>query len=58
MRATVTDPVCGMQIDLQKAAGISVYHGQTYHFCSNGCKAAFDKEPEKYSLHAGHAHGS
>lgn len=51
----VTDPVCGMQIDEGKAAGTSVYHGQTYYFCSNGCKAAFDKEPEKYAEHAGHA---
>lgn len=27
----VTDPVCGMQIDERKAAGTSVYHGQTYY---------------------------
>ena len=53
----VTDPVCGMQIDERKAAGTSVYHGRTYYFCSNGCKAAFDKEPEKYAEHAGHPRG-
>lgn len=57
MAPVVTDPVCGMQIDPKKAAGMSVYHGQTYYFCSTGCKTAFDKDPEKYAQHAGHAHG-
>lgn len=45
----MTDPVCGMQIDPRKAAGTSLYHAQTYYFCSTGCKAAFDKEPERYA---------
>ncbi len=44
----VKDPVCGMEIDPKTAAGISAYQGQTYYFCSNGCKKAFDKEPAKY----------
>jgi len=44
----VRDPVCGMEIDEKKAAASSVYKGQTYFFCSQGCKSAFDKEPEKY----------
>lgn len=44
----VTDPVCGMEIDPNQAAGKSEYKGQTYYFCSLGCKKAFDKEPEKY----------
>ncbi|EIK53318.1 YHS domain-containing protein [Stutzerimonas stutzeri] len=26
----------------------SVYKGDTYHFCSDGCKDIFDNEPEKY----------
>ena len=42
------DPVCGMDIDEKTAAGKSVYQGQTYYFCSPGCKQAFDKEPQKY----------
>lgn len=53
----VVDPVCGMEIAEREAAGTSVYHGQTYYFCSRGCKADFDKEPEKYVEHAGRAHG-
>ena len=26
----------------------SEYEGDTYHFCSDGCKDIFDNEPEKY----------
>jgi len=44
----VKDPVCGMDINEKTAAGKSEYQGQTYYFCSTGCKRAFDKEPQKY----------
>ena len=44
--ATVTDPVCGMQIDPAKAAGKSDYKGKTYYFCSDHCKKTFDDNPE------------
>lgn len=53
------DPVCGMDVD-EKTALRSEYKGQTYYFCSPGCKRAFEKEPEKYvgkaqaGAHAGH----
>ena len=42
------DPVCGMQVDPAKAAGMSQYQGQTYYFCSKGCKAKFDANPGQY----------
>ncbi len=42
------DPVCGMDVDEKTATAKSVYQGQTYYFCSPGCKQAFDKEPQKY----------
>ena len=42
------DPVCGMTVDEKTAAGQSVYKGQTYYFCSTGCKKSFDANPEKY----------
>lgn len=48
MAITVHDPVCHMDINPVTAAGTSEYKGQTYYFCSLGCKASFDKEPEKY----------
>ena len=42
------DPVCGMSVDEQKA--ITIRHGgQTYYFCSAGCKATFEKTPGKYA---------
>lgn len=55
------DPICGMDVEEAKAAGKSEYNGKTYYFCSAGCKAEFDKEPEKYagkehSHEEGHAH--
>jgi len=37
-----------MDIDPATAAGTSEYKGQTYYFCSLGCKKSFDKEPGKY----------
>lgn len=42
------DPVCGMAVDEQKAAGTSVYHGVTYYFCATVCKLLFEKQPGKY----------
>ena len=56
----VKDPVCGMEVDPKTAGGKSDYKGQTYYFCSLGCKKAFDQEPEKYANAPAHGneHGS
>ena len=43
-----TDPVCGMQVEAENAAGQSEYRGQTYYFCSQGCKEGFEQNPEQY----------
>ncbi|HEY4688577.1 MAG TPA: YHS domain-containing protein [Anaerolineae bacterium] len=51
----VKDLVCGMEVDPKTAAGKTEYQGQTYYFCSPGCKKAFDKDPEKH-IHASHEH--
>lgn len=48
-----TDPVCGMQVDEQKAAGRSEHEGQTYYFCGQGCKQKFDENPEQYANKSG-----
>src|SRR5512138_3901263 len=56
MANTVHDPVCGMDIDPATAAGTSEYKGQTYYFCSPGCKKSFDKDPEKYVGQSDHEH--
>ncbi|HXG51384.1 MAG TPA: YHS domain-containing protein [candidate division Zixibacteria bacterium] len=42
------DPVCGMNVEEQKAAGTSEYKGRTYFFCCRSCKEKFDRDPEKY----------
>jgi YHS domain-containing protein len=57
----VKDPVCGMDVDPKTAVEKSDYQGKTYYFCSQGCKKAFDKEPQKYAgkaedSHSGHIH--
>ena len=46
---TATDPVCGMEVRPQNAAGTSDYDGQTYFFCSTGCRTRFDENPAAYA---------
>ncbi len=58
---TAKDPVCGMDVDIDKAAATSTYQGQTYYFCAPGCKKAFDQDPAKFvtgkgEMHGGHMH--
>jgi YHS domain-containing protein len=43
------DPVCGMDVEEQKAAGTSQYQGRSYFFCSKSCKEKFDRNPEQYA---------
>jgi Cu+-exporting ATPase len=42
-----------MTVDRQKAAFRSRYKGRPVFFCSAGCKARFDAEPERYLDPAG-----
>src|SRR6202165_4620168 len=44
----VRDPVCGMSVDPAHAEYRSSRNGETYYFCSAGCKETFDKDPGKY----------
>ena len=46
--AQVKDPVCGMRIDPNAAAGQSTHQGTTYYFCSTACKGKFDANPGEY----------
>jgi Cu+-exporting ATPase len=43
------DPVCGMAVNVDKAAGTSTYDGKTFYFCSPGCKQKFDANPAGYA---------
>ncbi len=51
----VKDPVCGMMVDPQKAAGKVEHAGKTYFFCSPRCLERFEKEPEKFLAERGTA---
>jgi YHS domain-containing protein len=42
------DPVCGMTVTKDGAAGSTTYQGKTYYFCSKACKDNFTKDPQKY----------
>jgi YHS domain-containing protein len=46
------DPVCGIHVDERAAVPTeqytSRYEGETLYFCSQGCKEAFDGNPEQY----------
>jgi uncharacterized protein len=43
MRRGATDPVCGMQVDRDRAVKLE-HHGQTDYFCSEDCARAFTKD--------------
>lgn len=43
-----TDPVCQMNVEERTAAGQNTHEGQTYYFCSLGCREAFEKDPGRY----------
>ncbi len=43
-----TDQVCGMTVDPLTAAHKAVHDGRTFWFCSAGCLAEFEKEPQRY----------
>ncbi len=44
----VRDPVCGMNVDPNHAAGSYSHNGEVYHFCGIGCLQKFKADPDKY----------
>ena len=42
------DPVCSMVVDPEETRLVSIYKGHTYWFCAEGCRRAFEANPEKY----------
>jgi Cu+-exporting ATPase len=42
------DPVCGMTVDPDKAAGSFEYNGTTYFFCNKSCLNRFRQSPESF----------
>jgi P-type Cu+ transporter len=60
-RATVKDPVCGMTVVPETAAGSVDHDGRTYYFCSRHCVEKFRANPARFLAdggsgagHAGH----
>jgi Cu+-exporting ATPase len=43
------DPICGMQVKEQDAAGRAEYEGTTYYFCSPACQRKFEANPAEYA---------
>lgn len=48
------DPVCGMQVDENKAPATSVFQGRKYSFCGQDCKNKFDQQPQRYAQQQQH----
>lgn len=48
----VRDPVCGMQVDPERAAGTRTATGRTFYLCSKACLEKFDRDPEGYARRA------
>ncbi len=47
-KQSLRDPVCGMLVNEQKAAGHSLYEGVDYYFCCKRCQQRFEADPQKY----------
>ena len=44
------DPVCGMIVKTDEAAGRSAYQGKSYFFCSVACKERFDRSAQTFAV--------
>jgi uncharacterized membrane protein YraQ (UPF0718 family)/YHS domain-containing protein len=47
LRRGAVDPVCGMAVDRAQALRAD-HRGQTFYFCSSGCRETFLANPERY----------
>ena len=45
--ATLTDPVCGMNVS-KDSVHSHKHEGEIYYFCSEGCRNKFSMQPDKY----------
>lgn len=52
------DPVCGMTVEPQHAAGTEIDNGVTYAFCSPHCLEKFRADPGQYVAASHQTHGS
>src|SRR5713226_907390 len=47
------DPVCGMMVAPEEAAGKVEHAGRTFYFCSKRCVERFSREPERFLVPTG-----
>ena len=47
------DPVCGMTVEPESAAGTYDYRGKTYYFCNPGCLERFAAAPDDFVADSG-----
>src|SRR4030088_1737609 len=47
-KADVRDPVCGMSVDPATSRHRVDHRGETFHFCSAGCRTKFAADPKGY----------
>jgi xanthine dehydrogenase accessory factor len=47
--APFVDPVCGMTVTAETAGHPLRHDGLDYHFCSGGCRRAFENDPDAYA---------
>ncbi len=50
VRSGHVDPVCGMTVQPETAAGSHQHGGKTYYFCAESCLKKFREDPEHYLL--------
>ena len=61
---TAVDPVCKMTVAKANPSGGTAEHeGETYYFCSSGCREAFVASPAQFltspdESHHGHDHSA
>ena len=46
---TANDPVCGMTVTIKPEARMRDFGGDTFYFCSDGCRTKFDADPYFYA---------
>ncbi|MDQ3451418.1 MAG: XdhC family protein [Actinomycetota bacterium] len=46
--AEAVDPVCGMTVDIARAADTAAHDGVRYWFCAGGCRRRFEAEPQRF----------
>ncbi|KGB56019.1 Copper-translocating P-type ATPase [Sphingopyxis sp. LC81] len=46
---STTDPVCGMTVDPAITPHVATHGGEHHYFCSAGCLAKFEADPDRYA---------